>query len=92
MNDNLVQRLRDLAEEWFEMCEDIHEPLYEAAERIEAQAAEIAILRQPQTDALKAARDALERIRDVEDIDPVWTAMSALAAIDAIDAALEQSK
>jgi uncharacterized small protein (DUF1192 family) len=39
--DDLVQRLRDLAEEWFEMCDDIHEPLYEAADRIEAQAAEI---------------------------------------------------
>lgn len=34
--DDLVQRLRDLAEEWFEMCDDIHEPLYEAADRIEA--------------------------------------------------------
>jgi hypothetical protein len=45
MSDNLVQRLRDLAEEWFEMCEDIHEPLYEAAERIEAQAVKIEWLR-----------------------------------------------
>jgi len=41
MSDDLVKRLRDLAEEWFEMCNDIHEPLYEAANRIEAQAAEL---------------------------------------------------
>ena len=40
MTDDLVQRLRDLAEEWFEMCGDIHEPLYEAADRIEALTAE----------------------------------------------------
>jgi len=46
MSDNLVQRLRDLAEEWFEMCEDIHEPLYEAADSIQAQAAEIERLRE----------------------------------------------
>jgi hypothetical protein len=45
MTDDLVQRLRDLAEEWFEMCDDIHEPLYEAADRIEAQSAEIEHLR-----------------------------------------------
>lgn len=32
----LVERLRNLAEEWFEMCDDIHEPLNEAATRIEA--------------------------------------------------------
>jgi hypothetical protein len=38
--DHLVLRLRDLAEEWFEMCDDIHKPLYEAAERIEALTAE----------------------------------------------------
>jgi hypothetical protein len=57
---------------------------------------------QPQTDALKIAREALERIRDDEDIDAVWVAMSALAAIDDGEyfrqlmaekqAALEQSK
>jgi hypothetical protein len=41
MTDDLVRRLRDLAEEWFEMCDDIHEPLYEAADRIETQAVEI---------------------------------------------------
>ena len=38
--DDLVLRLRYLAEEWFEMCDDIHKPLYEAAERIEALTAE----------------------------------------------------
>lgn len=32
----LVDRMRNLAEEWFEMCDDIHEPLTEAADRIEA--------------------------------------------------------
>lgn len=37
----LVERLRKCAEEWFEMCDDIHEPLNEAADRIEAQAVEI---------------------------------------------------
>ena len=31
----LVERLRDLAEEWHEMCDDIHEPLTKAADRIE---------------------------------------------------------
>ena len=37
MNDKtLVERLRNLADEWFEMCDDIHEPLNEAATRIEA--------------------------------------------------------
>lgn len=37
MNDKtLVERLRNLAEEWFEMCDDIHEPLSEAADTIEA--------------------------------------------------------
>jgi len=41
MTDDNVKRLRDLSEEWFEMCDDIHEPLTEAADRIEAQAAEI---------------------------------------------------
>jgi len=46
MTDDLVRRLRDLAEEWFEMCGDIHEPLYEASDRIEAQAAEIERLRE----------------------------------------------
>ncbi len=35
MTDDLVQRLRKCAEEWFEMCDDIHEPLNEAADRIE---------------------------------------------------------
>jgi hypothetical protein len=33
-------RLRALAEEWFECCGDIHEPLIEAAETIEAMARE----------------------------------------------------
>jgi hypothetical protein len=56
MSDDLVKRLRDLAEEWFEMCNDIHEPLYEAANRIEAQAAEIERL----GEALAAAPDLLE--------------------------------
>jgi len=40
MTDDLVLRLRYLAEEWFEMCDDIHEPLYEAADRIEVLTAE----------------------------------------------------
>jgi len=31
----LVERLRGLAEEWFEMCGDIHEPLSEAADHKE---------------------------------------------------------
>jgi len=53
MTDNLVKRLRDLAEEWFEMCDDIHEPLTEAANRIEAQAAEIERLREALEQALK---------------------------------------
>jgi hypothetical protein len=35
MTDDLVKRIRDLAEEWHEMCDDIHEPLTEAASRIE---------------------------------------------------------
>jgi hypothetical protein len=91
-----VQRLRDLAEEWFEMCEDIHEPLYEAAERIEAQAAEIAILRQPQTDVLKKARGAINGLLDIaseENLDSeqagrAYAALheigTALAALDAL--------
>lgn len=35
MTDDLVQRLRGCADEWYEMCDDIHEPLNEAADRIE---------------------------------------------------------
>jgi hypothetical protein len=41
MTDNLVKRLRDLAEEWLEMCDDIHEPLTEAADRIEGLEAQL---------------------------------------------------
>jgi hypothetical protein len=97
MSDNLVQRLRDLAEEWFEMCEDIHEPLYEAAERIEAQAAEIAILRQPQTDALKKARGAINGLLDIVsdynlDSEQAGRAFAALHEIGTALAALGQSK
>lgn len=32
---DIVKRLRGLAEEWYEMCCDIHEPLGEAADEIE---------------------------------------------------------
>lgn len=32
---DIVERLRGLAEEWYEMCGDIHEPLGEAADEIE---------------------------------------------------------
>jgi len=35
MGDDLVKRLRSLAEEEFEMLNNIHEPLREAADRIE---------------------------------------------------------
>lgn len=48
----LVERLRNLAEEWFEMCDDIHEPLNEAATRIEALEAALRI-------AAKAERDRI---------------------------------
>jgi hypothetical protein len=37
----LVERLRDLSEEWFEMCDDIHEPLTEAANLIKALEAQL---------------------------------------------------
>lgn len=30
----IVTQLRDLAEEWFEMCDDIHKPLTDAADII----------------------------------------------------------
>ena len=55
--DDLVLRLRYLAEEWFEMCDDIHKPLYEAAERIEALTAENKRLRE----ALQETRWVWER-------------------------------
>lgn len=42
----LVDRLRSLAGEWFEMCDDIHEPLGEAANCIEALSAENEKLRE----------------------------------------------
>ena len=32
---DIVERLRGLADEWYEMCGDIHEPLGEAADEIE---------------------------------------------------------
>jgi archaellum component FlaC len=41
VTDDLVKRLRALAEEEFEMLNNIHEPLQEAASRIEQLEAEI---------------------------------------------------
>ena len=35
MTQTLSARLRELSEEWFECCGDIHEPLTEAATRLE---------------------------------------------------------
>jgi hypothetical protein len=35
MTDDLVKRLRSLAEEEFEMLNNVHEPVQEAADRIE---------------------------------------------------------
>ena len=86
MTDNLVQRLRDLAEEWFEMCDDIHEPLYEAADRIEAQA-----------DALKRARSVINGLLDIAseenlDSEQAGRAYAALHEIGTALAAPEQSK
>lgn len=39
---DIVERLRSLADEWYEMCGDIHEPLGEAADTIERLRAEVA--------------------------------------------------
>ena len=40
---DIVERLRSLAEEWFEMCGDIHEPLNEAAAEITHLRAKLAV-------------------------------------------------
>lgn len=95
MTGNLVQRLRDLAEKWFEMCDDIHEPLYEAADRIEAQTD---VLKKARTDLQDCVDDleaeiearrgtVLERITE-RDLASVKKGRAALEAL----AALEQSK
>jgi hypothetical protein len=76
----LVEQLRDEADTWDEPKHadeiDMRGKLHTAADRIEAQAAEIERLRQSQTDALKIAReDVIEvcaRVADAFNATPAF--------------------
>ena len=92
----LIEELRSLAEVT-SFGGRILSILREAADRIEAQAAEIERLRQSQTDALKKARGAINGLLDIVsdynlDSEQAGRAFAALHEIGTALAALDQSK